>query len=195
MGAVRHRFSVEEYQKMGEAGILSEDDRVELVDGEVVELAAIGKRHVESVMRLTRLLSRWTLLEAPNNEEGDAAYLVSVQNPVILSEHGAPQPDLVVVRRREGSSGVPVPEEALLVVEVADTSLAYDRNTKLPLYATVGIPEAWLVDLTTDTIEVHSEPGAEGYGKVTRSGHARKVVSATLQDLTFDAAEALPPVG
>lgn len=195
MDAVRHRFSVEEYQKMGEAGILSEDDRMELIDGEVVEMAAIGKRHVESVMRLNRLLSRWTLLEAPDNGEGGATYLVSVQNPVILSEYGAPQPDFVVVHRREGSSGVPVPEETLLVVEVSDTSLAYDRNTKLPQYAAAGIPEAWLVDLTTDTVEVHSEPGSDGYGKMTRSGRGRKVVSATLTDLTFDAADALPPIG
>ena len=180
---------------MGEAGIFSEDDRVELVDGEVVELAAIGKRHVESVMRLTRLLSRWTLLEAPDNEGGDAAYLVSVQNPVILSEHGAPQPDLVVVRRCEGSSGVARSRGSAAGRGGRRHLPRLRPEYQAPLYATVGIPEAWLVDLTTDTIEVHSEPGAEGYGKVTRSGRARKVISATLQDLTFDAAEALPPVG
>ncbi len=130
---------------MGEAGIFSEDDRVELIDGEVVEMAAIGDRHVESVMRLNRLLPRWVLLEAPeahdDGEEG-GAFFVSPQSPLTLGEHFEPEPDLVLLRRREGRAGVPIPEEVLLVVEVAYTSLAYDRETKLPLYAEVGIPEA-----------------------------------------------------
>ena len=104
MGAVRHRFTVEEYHLMGEAGIFSEDDRVELIDGEVVEMAAVGKRHIESVMRLTRLLSRWVF------EAGEAGLFVSVQNPLALDEHGEPQPDLVLVRRSEGRSGAPTPE-------------------------------------------------------------------------------------
>lgn len=197
MDAVRHRFTVEEYRKMGEAGIFHEDDRIELVNGEVVEMAAIGKWHVESVYRLNRLLSRWVFFDAPGRYEGAEAERIGVhvQNPLALAIDNEPQPDLVVVHRREGSSGVPVPEEALLVVEVSDTSLAYDRNTKLPQYAAAGIPEAWLVDLTTDTVEVHSEPGSDGYGKMARSGRGRKVVSATLTDLTFDAADALPPIG
>jgi Uma2 family endonuclease len=161
MGAARYYFTAEEYRKMGEAGIFSEDDRVELIDGEVVEMAAIGDRHIENVMRLTRLLSRWTLLEAPetaDDGEGGATLFVSPQNPLTLGEHF--EPELVLVRRYEGRSGVPVPEEVLLVVEIADTSLPYDRNTKLPLYAVAGIPEAWLVDLNADAIEVYSKSGA-----------------------------------
>ena len=195
MGAVRHRFSVEEYQKMGEAGIFSEDDRVELVDGEVVDLAAIGKRHVESVMRLTHLLSRWTLLEAPDNEEGRRRV------PGERTESG----DSERARRAPARPRRRTQVRGLLGRARSRGSAAGRGGRRhlprlrpeypAPLYATVGIPEAWLVDLTTDTIEVHSEPGAEGYGKVTRSGRARKVISATLQDLTFDAAEALPPVG
>lgn len=198
MGAVRHRFTVDEYRKMGEAGIFHEDDRIELMDGEVVEMAAIGARHVESVMRLNRLLSRWTFLEAPEAADDGgrgATFFVGVQNPVILSEHGAPQPDLVLVRRSESRSGVPVPEEVLLVVEVAYTSLAYDRDTKLPTYAAAGIPEAWLVDLTADVIKAHSEPGPGGYGTIARFGRGEQVVSATVANLAFDAAEALPPEG
>ena len=81
------------------------------------------------------------------------------------------------------------------MVEVADTSLTYDRERKLPLYAEVGIPEAWLVDLTTDTIEVYSEPGPTGYGRVARFGREGRVVSVTLPGLAFDAAQALPPEG
>jgi Uma2 family endonuclease len=187
MGAIRHRFTVEEYRKMGEAGIFSEDDRVELIDGEVVEMAPIGDRHVESVMRLNRLLSRWTL------GTGEADLFVSVQNPLALGEQGEPQPDLTLVRRRGDRSGTPVPEEALLIVEVADTSLIYDRGRKLPLYARAGIPEAWLVDLNADTIEVYSEPGSAGYTRVARSGREGRVVSVTLPNLAFDASDALPP--
>lgn len=134
---------------MGEAGIFSEDDRVELIDGEVLEMAPIGDRHIESVMRLTRLLSRWAL------DTGETGLFVSVQNPLALGEYGESQPDLALVRRRGNRSGMPITEEVLLIVEVAYTSLAYDRETKLPLYAEAGIPEAWLVDLTTDAIEVY----------------------------------------
>ena len=123
MSVVKHRFSVEEYRRMGEAEIFS-DDRVELMDGEVVEMAPIGGHHVESVMRLNRLLSRWAL--------GEADLFVSVQNPLSLGEHWEPQPDLTVLRRREGRSGVPAPEEVLLILEVAATSLAYDRDLKPP---------------------------------------------------------------
>ena len=129
MDAVRHRFTVEEYRKMGEAGIISEDDRVELIDGEVVEMAAIGDRHVESVMRLNRLLSHWVLLESSEADDGEGggAFFVSPQNPLTLGKHFEPEPDLALVRRKEGRAGVPIPEEVLLVVEVATTSLIYDR--------------------------------------------------------------------
>jgi len=174
---------------MGEAGIFSEDDRVEFIDGEVVERAPIGDRHIESVMRLTRLLSHWTL------DTREVDLFVSVQYPLVLGEYGEPQPDLTLVRRRGDRSGAPVPGEVLLVMEVAGTSLAYDRERKLPLYAEAGIPEAWLVDLNVDEIEVYSKPGPRGYGKVARSGREGRVASATLPDLAFDASEALPPEG
>jgi Uma2 family endonuclease len=189
MEAVRHRFTVEEYKKMGEAGIFSEDDRVELIEGEVVEMAAVGARHVECVMRLNRILSRWAF------ETGDDNVFVSVQNPMTLGEFGEPQPDFAVVRRGEGRSGTPVPEEILLVVEVADTSLAYDRDVKLPLYAGAGIPEAWVVNLNADEIEVHSEPGRGGYSKTKLAKRGESVVSATVASLSFVADGALPPPG
>ena len=190
MGVVRHRFTVEEYRKMGEAGIFSEDDRVELIDGEVVEMAPIGWRHAQCVTRLTTLLARFASEQALT----DRRYEVSVQNPVALSRHREPQPDLALV---EGlpPGRLPGPAEIALAVEVADTSLTYDRERKLPLYAEAGIPEAWLVDLTDDTIEVYSEPGPRGYGRVARFEREGRVVSATLPGLTFNAAEALPPKG
>lgn len=187
MEATKRRFTVEEYRKMGEAGIFHEDDRVELIDGEVVEMAAIGARHVESVMRLNRILSRWAL------ETGDENVFVSVQNPMVLSEFGEPQPDLALVKRDEGRSGTPVPEDILLVVEVADSSLAYDRNVKLPRYAGVGVPEAWIVNLNKDEIEVHSGPRGGKYAKTTLIKRGETVVSVTLENLSFTADGALPP--
>lgn len=194
MGAVRHRFTVDEYRKMGEAGIFGEDDRVELMDGEVVRMAAIGDRHFECVYRLTQLLSRWVLLDAPRHYDDVERIGVSVQNPLVLSVNGEPQPDLTLLQRRGDRSGVPLPEEALLVVEVADTSLRYDREVKLPAYAAAGTPETWLVDLNAEVIQAHSEPGPEGYGKkVARFGRGQELISATVQGLAFGASEALPP--
>ncbi|CAN5304449.1 Uma2 family endonuclease [soil metagenome] len=190
MGAVRHRFTVEEYRKMGEAGIFSEDDRVELIDGEVVEMAPIGWRHALCVTRLTTLLSRFASEQALAGRR----YEVSVQNPVVLSRHREPQPDLALVDGLPPAR-LPGPAEVALVVEVADTSLAYDRERKLPLYAEAGIPEAWLVDLNANTIEVYSEPGSAGYGRIARSGREGRTVSATSPDLAFDISEALPPEG
>jgi hypothetical protein len=110
---------------MGEAGILHEDDRVELIEGEIVEMAAIGTRHFSCVNRLN-----WLLVMSVGDEA-----VVSVQNPVRLNEHTEPQPDLTVIRPRNYTEALPVPEDVLLLIEVSDTTLAYDRNIKLPLYA------------------------------------------------------------
>jgi Uma2 family endonuclease len=136
MGVVRHRFTVEEYRRMGEAGIFLENDRVELIDGEVVEMTPIGWRHVFCVTRLTTLLSEF----ASGQATLERRYVVSVQNPVALRRHEEPQPDLALV---EGppSGRLPGPAEIALVVEVAETSLVHDRERKLPLYAEAGVPE------------------------------------------------------
>jgi len=190
MGVIKkHRFTVEEYHEMGEAGIFSEDDRVELIDGEVVGMAPIGSRHMQSVARLTRLLSRWTF----DSQEDDPALFVSVQNPLVLFEGEEPQPDLVLLLRSVGRSGAFSYEEALLVVEVPDASLRYERETKLPLYAASGIPEAWIVDLVEDRVEIHSDPGAAGYGAISRARRGERMVSPTVPNLAFDVAEVLSP--
>lgn len=190
MDAVRHRFTAEEYRKMGEAGIFSEDDRVELIDGEVVEMAPIGWRHALCVTRLTTLLAGF----ASEQSLLGRCYGVSVQNPIALRRHEEPQPDLALV---EGppSGRLPGPAEVALVVEVADTSLAYDRERKLPLYAEAGIPEAWLMDLNANAIEVYSEPGPKGYGRIAHIRREGRGVSVTLPNLAFDASEGLPPEG
>jgi Uma2 family endonuclease len=119
----RHRFTVEEYHKMAEAGVFSEDDRVELIKGEVVEMTPIGWRHARCVSNVNMLLARFA----------GHRYVVSVQNPITVDEHDEPQPDLALLGELP-TERLPGPEEILLVVEVSDTTLSYDRNVKLPIY-------------------------------------------------------------
>jgi Uma2 family endonuclease len=151
---LRRLFTVAEYHRMAEAGILSEDDRVELLEGEVVTMSPIGSRHAACVARLTALLSG----------TGRQAILW-VQNPIRLGEHSEPQPDVALLKPRPDfyAASHPGPEDVLLVVEVAETSAATDREVKVPLYARSGIPEVWLVDLAEDQVEVFRKPSAQGY--------------------------------
>jgi Uma2 family endonuclease len=145
---------------MAEVGILGRHDRVELIKGEIVEMSPIGRRHMAFVGNLTQLLVMRLAGRA----------LVWVQGPVALAEDTEPQPDLAVLRRRH----VPYKEreawaeDAVLLIEVADSSLAYDRTTKLRLYAEAGIPEYWVVDCVSEAVEVHRLPGADGYRDVSR---------------------------
>lgn len=157
---VRHRVTIGEYHQMGEAGILTEDDRVELIEGEIVEMPPIGPPHAGGVIRLAQLFT---------DALGGRA-LVSQQNPVALSDHSEPQPDVTLLRPRADyyARSHPTPADVLLVVEVAETSVGSDRRVKLPLYARAGIPEAWLLDLPGDALEVHRQPSPEGYREVQR---------------------------
>jgi Uma2 family endonuclease len=171
----RRRFTVHDYHRMGEAGILHEDDRVELIEGEIVEMAAIGTRHFSCVNGLTRLLVR---------SVGDEA-IVSVQNPVRLNEHTEPQPDLAVLRVRDYRESLPMPEDVLLLIEVSDTTLRYDRNLKLPLYARAGILEVWIVDLSGEVIERHTDPSGDSYRHTERARRGDRIECSTLPNLTL----------
>ena len=155
MPLARHRFTVDQYHRMGEAGVFHEDDRVELIDGQIVEMTPIGAPHAACVDRLTRAFSR---------RVGDLA-IVRVQSPVVLGPRAEPQPDLALLRPpiERYARAHPEPADVLLVVEVADTSPEYDRSVKIPLYARAGIPEAWLVDLVAERIEVHRNPRDGAY--------------------------------
>ncbi len=159
----RHRLNVDEYHRMGEAGILHEDDRVELIDGELIDMAPIGQDHAATVNRLTRALVM---------AFGEQA-IVSVQNPVRLNRFNEPRPDFAVFRPRAdfyATGERPGPADTLLVIEVADSSLRYDRGVKLPLYARSGIPEVWIVDLRRRMVDVHRAPGEDGYATVETHG-------------------------
>lgn len=153
---VRYRFTVHDYYLMGEAGIFHEDDRVELIEGEIIEMTPIGSRHAGLVNRL-----QWVFSQALDASE----FLVIVQNPVRLSIDSEPQPDIVIARYRPDFYTVrhPGPEEILLIIEVADSSVDYDTTIKMPLYARSGIPEAWVVDLNTRSVRIHRRPTLQGY--------------------------------
>jgi Uma2 family endonuclease len=158
VATTRRRFTRAEYYRMAEAGILGEDDRVELIEGEIVQMSPIGDRHVAFVMNLGRLLTLRLAERA----------FVSVQSPVVLTADTEPQPDLAVLRPRAYKERKPHADDVLLLIEAADTSLAYDRTTKLRLYARAGIPEYWIVDCTTESVEVYLDPEADRYRNVIR---------------------------
>ena len=160
---------------MGVAGIFLEDDRVELIDGDVYEMTPIGPTHA-GVRGPPERAARLRLL-------GKAR--VRTQNPIRLGRHTEPQPDPVAARLRPShyTDRHPEGDEVLLVIEVADSSLRYDREAKLPLYAEAGIPEAWLVDVTARTITVHTEPGAGGYAEEQALARGQEVVSSSVAGL------------
>ena len=150
---VHHRFTVNEYDEMIARGILNENDRVELIRGEIVDKMPIGPRHAACVKRLNALFQllyrgRWT---------------VSVQDPIAFDD-SKPEPDIALLRPRDDyySEGTPQPSDILLVIEVADSSLDFDRDTKAALYAEAGIPEYWIVNLIDNCVEVHRGPKADG---------------------------------
>ena len=169
--------------RLAELGILDEDDRVELLDGQIVEMTPIGGAHAACVIRLNDLLSR----------RSAHGINVSVQNPVVLAERWEPQPDIAVLRRPGGSAGawLPNPPDVLLVIEVADTSLERDRDLKIPRYAAAGIPEAWLVDLVGDAISVCRQPASDGYGEIVTVGRGQVLRPLLLPGVAIAADEIL----
>ena len=151
----RHRLTVSDYYRMAEVGILAPDARVELIDGDIIDMVPPGSLHAATVDDLTAFLGR---------SVGGKA-VVRVQNPVRLSELSEPQPDLALLRRRDDRyrQSHPGPADVLLVVEIADTSLRFDRDTKVSLYAVHGIPEMWLVDLRGRRLIRHRAPQQGSY--------------------------------
>ena len=178
----RRRFTVHEYHRMAEAGILHEDDRIELIDGELVEMAAIGTRHFSCVNRLNHLLV--------GNVGEDV--IVSVQNPVRLNEYAEPQPDVALIRARDYRESLPTPDDVLLLIEVSDTTLAYDRGLKLSRYARSGIPEVWIVDLEGEKIEHHTGPSGDLYRHVEPARRGETLESAALPGRAIRVGEVLP---
>lgn len=157
----RHKVSLEEFHRMVEAGVFPEDSRLELVEGDLVEMSPIGKRHAAKVARLTALFSPLVPHKA----------ILFVQNPLVVGDSEL-YPDLALLQPRSDfyEEGLPTAEDALLVVEVAETSFRYDLEVKVPLYAKGGVPEVWVVDLEGGQVLVHREPKGEGYREVRTLG-------------------------
>ena len=146
----RHRITMDEYYRMAEAGIFKADDRVELIEGEIFYMSPIGIGHAYAVKRLNSIFMQCVGIKA----------IVSVQDPIHLNARSEPQPDIALLHYRDDFYGQahPGPEEIILLVEVSDTTLRYDREVKLPLYARHEIPEVWIVDLEHQRLEVFRRP-------------------------------------
>jgi Uma2 family endonuclease len=164
----RRPFSVDDFHEMAKLGLLSAEERVELIEGEIVNMSPIGSRHAGCVNALTRLFAPLMLRRAA---------VISIQGPLRLNPRTEVYPDVQLLRPREDDyrHQLPGPEDVLLVIEVSDTTLDYDREVKLPLYAQAGVPEVWIVDLMGERILVHREPSAAEYSFRTlrRGGSVR----------------------
>jgi len=197
----RHLISVDAFHRMGETGILRPAERVELIDGEIIDMSPIGAMHAAIVDLLARHFGR---------RAGESIF-IRCQNPLRLDDVSEPEPDIAILRPRADfyTTGHPGPADVLLVVEVADTSLAYDLGVKVPLYARHGIPEVWVIDATTRRTRVFREPvGSGGAGQSAGSGYAHEasleadellscagVVADTGDRVAVAMAHLLPPVG
>ena len=170
------RFTVDEYYRMGKSGILAENDRVELIEGEVFQMPPIGDLHAWCINRLTELFVLGLA--------GGA--IVAVQNPLRLSTFSEPVPDLVVMRRRPALRGPhPTARDVFLVIEVSDTSLRHDQRVKLPIYAREGVPEVWIVDLRAERMLVYRDPSEGGYRISLIVGRSDPISPAAFPELVL----------
>jgi Uma2 family endonuclease len=168
----RRWFSVDEYDRMIEAGIFTEDDRIELIDGEVVKMSPVGNSHAACVKRSTAIFYQQVAQQV----------VISVQDPIQLDDYSKPQPDIALLKPRKDfyAQSPPTPADVLLLVEVADSSVAYDRGVKIPLYARAGISEVWLVDLPREVIEVYAQPANSVYQSVYEARRGDRLTLASL---------------
>lgn len=176
-----HRYTVDEYYRMAESGILNEKSRVELIEGEVIDMPPIGSWHSGLTAKIQNLLSRAV---------GDKA-IVWTQNPVRLSQFSEPEPDLTLLRPRPDfyTSAHPAPNDVFLIVEVSDSTLRYDRDIKTPLYAKHGIPEVWLVDVAGRELVIHRLPGKTGYAEIQQPAGREPLALVALPEVRVDLSE------
>lgn len=180
----RHKLSIEDFHQMGQAGILREGSRVELIDGELIDMAPIGSLHASVVSTLSMFFAR---------QVGEHAF-VSTQNPLSLPPDSEPQPDLALLKPRADRyrDALPSGQDVLLVIEVAYTTADYDREIKLPLYARHAVPEVWLIDLVSGTFEMHREPTAKGYRQLLRPARGEAITPALIANVRLPLSEIWP---
>jgi Uma2 family endonuclease len=179
----KHLFNVVDWRRLAELGFFSPEYRAELIAGEIIDMPPIGSTHSGCVDWLNQFLSRRLFGKA----------IVRIQNPLVLDDFSELQPDVVVARFREDfyRTAHPTADDALLVIEVADTTASYDRNTKGKLYAHAGIPEYWLVDLSKDCVEVYRNPQSRGYAEKRLFGRGRVLETVAGRRIRVDAAAIL----
>lgn len=174
----KHWFTTRDYERMGEAGILPANERFELIEGEIIKMSPIGKRHAACVNRLGRILNR---------QIGDMA-IVSTQNPIVLDDLSEPQPDIALLQFRDDfyEHALPQSTDVLLIIEVSDTTLDYDRQVKLLSYAHARIPEVWIVNLPDEQIEYHAQHanGAYQHTRIFKQGET--LTSLIVPDLEIN---------
>ena len=174
----RHRLSVADFHRMGEIGVFGHEPRVELVEGQILDMTPIGTAHASIVDDLTR---RFIL------GVGERA-VVRSQNPIIIDNMTELQPDVALLRppRETYRLRHPRPPDVFLLVEVADSSLRYDQHVKIPMYARCGIPEVWLIDTSASVLTMHRDPSARGYGQVFPMGIPERIQPVALQGVSID---------
>ena len=178
-----HLFSVEDWHKMGNMGLFAQNTRLELIEGEIIDMGPIGSLHAGQVNRLNYLFNR---------QIADSA-IISVQNPVTLGDSSEPQPDLMVLRPDPHfySEKHPTPQDVLLLIEVSDSTLTYDRNVKKPLYARYGIVEYWVVNLKNDCIEVYLNPQAQDYTLIHIMRRGKVIIPSQLPHISIGVSDVL----
>ncbi|MER2529401.1 MAG: Uma2 family endonuclease [Candidatus Competibacter denitrificans] len=186
MNVPRHRWTVGEFHRMAEVGLLNEDSRVELIDGEIVEMAPIGSEHAGHNNHLLSLLAYRLYGKA----------VVAGQNPVVLGGYEEPQPDIALLRWREDyyRTSHPRAEDVLLIIEISDSTLHYDRDVKIPLYARNGIPEVWLLDIQNRQLDIYREP-INGQYQQRDSRRTGQIAPILCPDAIIDLAELFPGSG
>jgi Uma2 family endonuclease len=179
----KHRFSVKEYYRMAETGVLRPDARVELINGEIIDMSPIGPFHGGVVSRLTRLF----------NELAKRRWQVWPQSSLRLDEYSEPQPDVILLRPvpDDYTNNLPQPEDVFLVIEVSDSTLEADRREKLPAYGRAGIAEVWVVNLNEMTVEVYRESHYTGYASKTIMPPGSQIAPLAFPDAVVDVAELL----
>lgn len=178
----RHKLDVSAFYRMAEAGIIGESDRIELIDGELIDMAPIGQDHAGMV----GILNETLVLECAGRA------IVSVQNPLRVNDLNQPQPDFIVSHRRADyyrTGERAGPADVLLVIEVSDSSLCFDRTVKLGIYARAGLPEYWIVDLTNRAVIIHRQPSGASYGDVRTLTVGISLPLAADPDLVIDLAK------
>ncbi len=179
----KHLTDITEWQKLGEANIFPPSSRLELIEGEILEMAPIGCNHSGHVIRLTHFLSALVFDKA----------MLSVQNPLQLGDLSEPEPDFMLLKPNDDfyCSRHPNADDVLLLIEVADSSLSFDQNQKLRLYASHNIPEYWLMNLNDSCLEVYRQPHGDCYGEKTTLRVGDTVTLSQLNQITINIADIL----